>query len=168
MDWPALKLAARAAIVTAGVFAFADKVIGNQSTALFAAIGSFALLGLTQLTGPPGTRVQRILLRGRERGDLTFVLSATVSGGELGDSDRIAGWGLAAGVATGAAMLLWPLRRSVDLQHETAQAVRSVADVVDADGIQLAERGRIARAAVDGLRWRLLGTQHARPVRPAP
>jgi hypothetical protein len=46
VDWAALKTAARAAIVTSGVFALSDKVIGNQSTAPFAA-RSFALLGLT-------------------------------------------------------------------------------------------------------------------------
>lgn len=64
VDRAALKSAARAAIVTAGVFAFADKVIGNQSTALLASIGSFALVVLTQFTGPARTRLLAYLALG--------------------------------------------------------------------------------------------------------
>src|SRR6201999_3088071 len=45
------------AIVTAGTFAFADKVIGDQSTALFAGFGSIALLVFAQFTGPLRTRL---------------------------------------------------------------------------------------------------------------
>lgn len=47
-----LKRAARAAIVMPAVFAFADKVIGNPDTVLFAAFGSIALLVLTDFGGP--------------------------------------------------------------------------------------------------------------------
>jgi uncharacterized membrane protein YccC len=57
VDRAALKSAARAAIVITGVFAIADKVIGNPTTALFAAFGSFALLVLAQFTGPARTRL---------------------------------------------------------------------------------------------------------------
>ena len=39
------------------VFAFADKVIGQPQTSLFAAFGSFALLVLVEFTGPPRTRL---------------------------------------------------------------------------------------------------------------
>jgi uncharacterized membrane protein YccC len=56
VDRTALRRAARAAIVITGVFAFADKVIGNPTTALFAAFGSFALLVLAQFSGPPRVR----------------------------------------------------------------------------------------------------------------
>jgi uncharacterized membrane protein YccC len=55
-DLAALKGAARAAIVVPAVFAFADKVIGQPQTSLFAAFGSFALLVLVEFTGPPRTR----------------------------------------------------------------------------------------------------------------
>jgi uncharacterized membrane protein YccC len=209
VDRAALKSAARAAIVTAGVFAFADKVIGNQSTALFAAIGSFALLGLTQFTGPPRTRLLAYLAlgcagaafitlgtlcssspwlaaaamavvgfgtlfsgvfsgyfsAGATAAILTFVLPATLPAASSAIPDRLAGWGLATGAATCAVMLLWPLRRSADLQREAADAVRSVADVLDADRDQLAERGRVARDAVKGLERRMLGTQR-RPTGP--
>ena len=41
---PAAIRAARAAIVMPGLFAIADKVIGNPQIALFAAFGSFATL----------------------------------------------------------------------------------------------------------------------------
>ena len=62
-------------------------------------------------------------------------------------------------------MLLWPPRRSVDLQREAARALRAVADFLEADPNQLAERGRLAREVVDALGRRLLGSQH-RPTGP--
>ena len=48
-----LKSAARAAIVMPAVFAFADQVIAQPQTALFAAFGSFAMLVLASFSGPP-------------------------------------------------------------------------------------------------------------------
>jgi uncharacterized membrane protein YccC len=51
-----LKSAARAAVVMPSVFAFADKVIGNPQTAIFAAFGSFAMLVLVDFTGPTRSR----------------------------------------------------------------------------------------------------------------
>src|SRR5947208_16757428 len=51
-----LRSAARAAVVMPAVFAFADKVIANPQTALFAAFGSFALLVLVDFTGPLRSR----------------------------------------------------------------------------------------------------------------
>jgi uncharacterized membrane protein YccC len=51
MDTEALKSAARAAIVMPAVFAFADQVIGNPQTSLFAAFGSFAVLVLVEFGG---------------------------------------------------------------------------------------------------------------------
>jgi uncharacterized membrane protein YccC len=62
-------------------------------------------------------------------------------------------------------MLLWPPRRSADLQREAAGALRAVADFLDSDQEQLAERARLARSAVDDLGQRLLGTHH-RPTGP--
>src|SRR5437879_7114048 len=38
------------------VFAFADKVVGNPQTAIFAAFGSFAMLVLVDFTGPMRSR----------------------------------------------------------------------------------------------------------------
>jgi hypothetical protein len=52
----ALRHAARAAIVMPAVFAFADKVIGNPQTAVFAAFGSFAMLVLADFAGPMRSR----------------------------------------------------------------------------------------------------------------
>jgi uncharacterized membrane protein YccC len=49
----ALRKAARAAIVVPLVFAFADKVIEQPQTTIFAAFGSFALLVLADFRGPP-------------------------------------------------------------------------------------------------------------------
>jgi hypothetical protein len=53
----ALNSAARAAIVMPGVFAFADQVIGNPQTSLFAAFGSFAVLVLVEFGGLRRTRL---------------------------------------------------------------------------------------------------------------
>ena len=51
-----LKHAARAAIVIPAVFAFADKVIQQPQSTIFAAFGSFALLALASFGGPPRKR----------------------------------------------------------------------------------------------------------------
>jgi len=209
LDRAALKSAARAAIVIPGVFAFADKVIGNQSMALFAAFGSFALLVLAQFTGPPRTRLLAYLAlgcagaafitlgtlcsrspwlatvamavigfgilfsgvfsgffsAGAPAAVMTFVLPVTIPAANSEIPARLAGWGLATGAAIFAVMLLWPTRGIVDPLREAADALRSVADVLDADQDQRAQRGRVARNAVEGLERRLLGTQR-RPTGP--
>jgi uncharacterized membrane protein YccC len=53
----ALRSAARAAIVVPAVVAFADKVIGDPQTTLFAAFGSFAMLVFVDFTGPRRSRL---------------------------------------------------------------------------------------------------------------
>jgi uncharacterized membrane protein YccC len=53
----ALRKAARAAIVIPFVVAFADKVIQQPQTTIFAALGSFALLVLADFQGPPAARL---------------------------------------------------------------------------------------------------------------
>ena len=57
VDMAALKTAARAAIVMPAVFAFADTVIGQPQTSIFAAFGSFAMLVLVDVEGPPLPRL---------------------------------------------------------------------------------------------------------------
>jgi uncharacterized membrane protein YccC len=57
IDVFALRRAARAAIVMPAGFAFADLVIENQDTTLFAAFGSFAILVLADFGGPPRARL---------------------------------------------------------------------------------------------------------------
>lgn len=59
-----LKSAARAAIVMPAVFAFADQVIRQPQTALFAAFGSFAMLVLASFSGPPRSRFTAYLSLG--------------------------------------------------------------------------------------------------------
>jgi hypothetical protein len=59
-----LKSAARAGVVMPAVFAFADKVIGDPQTALFAAFGSFAMLVLVDFTGPVRSRFVAYLALG--------------------------------------------------------------------------------------------------------
>jgi uncharacterized membrane protein YccC len=96
---------------------------------------------------------------------LTFILPVTIPAANTAIPDRLAGWGLATGAAICAVMLLWPQRRSADLQRKAAAAVRDVADVLDADAAQVTERGRVAREAVDSLGRRLRGAQ-IRPTGP--
>src|SRR6478609_8861849 len=52
LDRPALKSAIRAAIFMPAVFAFADNVIAQPQTTIFSAFGSFAILVLTDFSGP--------------------------------------------------------------------------------------------------------------------
>jgi uncharacterized membrane protein YccC len=209
LDRTALRRAARAAIVLPAVFAFGDKVIGNPTTALFGAFGSFALLVLAQFGGPWRARALAYLAlgctgvvfitlgtlcsrspwlaaaamavvgfgvlfsgvfsgyvsAGSPAAILSFVLPVTVRAANSAIPARLAGWGLASGAAICAVMLLWPPRRGADPEHEAADAVRSVADVLDTDADQLAQRGRVAHQAVAGLEQRLRGTQQ-RPTGP--
>ena len=205
----ALKSAARAAIVMPAVFAFADKVIAQPQTSIFAAFGSIALLVLTEFGGPPRARflayaglacvgvafitlgtvcsrdpwlaagVMAIVgfatlfsgvfggyfVAGATGALLALVLPVTLPAPNSAIPDRLEGWGLAAGAAICAAMLLWPPRRHSELEHEAADALRAVADFMVADPEQLTERGQIAREAVDAFGRRQLRTQH-RPTGP--
>jgi uncharacterized membrane protein YccC len=96
---------------------------------------------------------------------LIFVLPVTTPAANSAIPDRLEGWGLATGATICSVMLLWPIRRRADLQRQAAVAVRSVADVVDSDAKQFAERAALAREAVGGLGRRLLGIKH-RPTGP--
>jgi hypothetical protein len=96
---------------------------------------------------------------------LTFVLPVTLPGSNSVIPERLEGWGLATGAAISALMLLWPPRRRADFHRQAAGALRAVADLLVADGEVSADRARIARASVDALGRRLLGTQH-RPTGP--
>jgi uncharacterized membrane protein YccC len=96
---------------------------------------------------------------------LTFVLPVTIPAPNSAIPDRLEGWGIAVGAGLCALMLLWPPRWRKDLQRDAAAALRAVADLLDSDREQWDERARIARASVDALGRRLLGTQH-RPTGP--
>jgi len=96
---------------------------------------------------------------------LTFVLPATLPAPNSAIPDRLEGWGLALGACVTAAMLLWPARRRADQRREAATALRAVADLAASETGLAAEKDRLARAAVDGLSRRFLGTQH-RPTGP--
>jgi uncharacterized membrane protein YccC len=96
---------------------------------------------------------------------LTFVLPVTLPASNSAIPERLEGWGLATGVAIAALTLLWPPCRRADFHRQAAGALRAVADLLVADGEVSADRARIARASVDALGRRLLGTQH-RPTGP--
>jgi uncharacterized membrane protein YccC len=96
---------------------------------------------------------------------VTFVLPVTIPAPSSAIPDRLEGWGIAAGAGICAVMFLWPPRGRADLQRQAADVLRTVADLVDAERQQLAERTRSAVDAIDGLARRLLGTPH-RPTGP--
>jgi uncharacterized membrane protein YccC len=56
-DRSSLKAALRTAIVMPATFAFADNVIGDPQTTIFAAFGSFSILVLADFQGPPRKRL---------------------------------------------------------------------------------------------------------------
>jgi uncharacterized membrane protein YccC len=96
---------------------------------------------------------------------LTFVLPVTIPASSSAIPDRLEGWGLAVGAGICAVMLLWPPRPRSALRHAASAALRAVADLMAARPEEWPEDARAARAAVDDLGRRLLGTQH-RPTGP--
>jgi hypothetical protein len=75
-DLAALRRAGRAAIVMPAVFAFCDQVIGDATSALFAAFGSFAMLAMVDFRGPMLDRV-------RNQGALVVACCALICLGTL-------------------------------------------------------------------------------------
>jgi uncharacterized membrane protein YccC len=126
------------------------------------AAGAMALVGFATLFSGV---ISGYVAAGTTGALVTFVLPVTVQAPNSAIPDRLAGWGLATGAGICAVMLIWPSRGRADLRHEAAGALRAVADLLEADPEQSAERALRAREAVDGLGRRLLGTQH-RPTGP--
>jgi uncharacterized membrane protein YccC len=195
------------------VFGFADGVIGNADTTLFAAFGSVALLVLTDFAGPPRSRLTAYvsltlvgavlivlgtlcsqeawlavlgmavvgfaILFGRLLGSyfgagafaamLLFIIPIGVPGPISAIPDRLAGWFLAAAVATAAAMLLWPTRHNDQLRAGAARACRALADLIDpgssTDASAAAARAEAASSAVRDLRRSFVASP-LRPTRP--
>jgi uncharacterized membrane protein YccC len=156
---PLTRLAAYAGLGCAGAVFVTLGTLCSRDPWL--ATGAMALVGFVVLFSGA---VNGYFAAGATGAILTFVLPVTIPAQASAIPDRLEGWGLAVGVGTCAAMLLWPPRRSSGLQREAAGALRAVADVVD-PGSEDPERGRLARAAVDDLGRRLLGAQH-RPTGP--
>jgi uncharacterized membrane protein YccC len=73
-----LRRAARAAIVFPSLFAFGDKVVGNPQYTLFAAFGSFALVGLVEFSGTFANRLRSQLVLAAVAG-LMIVIGTLVS-----------------------------------------------------------------------------------------
>ena len=100
---------------------------------------------------------------------LAFVLPVTLPAPLSSIPARLEGWGLAAGAAICAVMLLWPARPRGTLRPQAARACSALADLgdskLDGDRGTIEARARAAREAVDGLRRGFLGTPH-RPTGP--
>ncbi len=101
---------------------------------------------------------------------LAFVLPVTIAAPLSSIPARLEGWGLAAGAATCAVMLLWPPRSREVLRSQAARACLALADLADAklagDGATIEARSSAAGEAVDGLRSGFLRAPH-RPTGPA-
>jgi hypothetical protein len=126
------------------------------------AAGAMAVVGFTTLFSGV---ISGYFAAGATGAILTFVLPVTLPAPISAIPDRLEGWGLAAAAAISALMLLWPPRQRADLEREAAGALCAVADLLDANRETWAERARLARASVDALGRRLMGTQH-RPTGP--
>lgn len=100
---------------------------------------------------------------------LAFVLPVTLPAPLSSIPARLEGWGLAAGAAICAVMLLWPARPRGTLRPQAARACSALADLgdskLDGERATIEARARAAREAVDGLRRGFLGTPH-RPTGP--
>jgi uncharacterized membrane protein YccC len=126
------------------------------------AAGAMLLVGFATLfTGV----INSYVAAGSTAALLTFVLPVTLPVPNSAIPERLEGFALAAGVGICALMLLWPPRQRADLQRQAAEALRAVADLLDAPRATWVERARLARASVDALGRRLIGTQH-RPTGP--
>jgi uncharacterized membrane protein YccC len=101
---------------------------------------------------------------------LAFVLPVTLAAPASAIPARLEGWGLAAGAATCAVMLLWPSRSRDVLRSQAARACLTLADLAEAklagDGATIEARAPVAREAVEGLRSGFLSAPH-RPTGPA-
>jgi len=100
---------------------------------------------------------------------LAFVLPVTIAAPLSSIPARLEGWGLAAGAATCAVMLLWPSRSQDVLRSQAARACLALADLAEAklagDGATIEARAPVAREAVEGLRSGFLSAPH-RPTGP--
>jgi hypothetical protein len=100
---------------------------------------------------------------------LAFVLPVTLAAPASAIPARLEGWGLAAGAATCAVMLLWPSRSRDVLRSQAARACLALADLAEAklagDGATIEARAPVAREAVEGLRSGFLSAPH-RPTGP--
>ncbi len=100
---------------------------------------------------------------------LAFILPVAIPAPVSAIPWRLAGWGLAAGAAICAVMLIWPPQGGGTLRRDAASACRALADlagsVFTADRQVAEAAARAARTAAEGLRNRLAGTPH-RPTGP--
>ena len=79
---------------------------------------------------------------------LAFVLAVMVPAGAVAIPARLAGWALAAALCIPAALLLWPGRPRDVTRHDAAEALRSLADLVEANAsADTTAEGAAAQAA---------------------
>ena len=127
------------------------------------AAGAMAVVGFATLFAGV---INGYAAAGATGGLLAFVLPVTLPAPNSAIPERLEGWALAGGASICALMLLWPPRQRAEFQRRAAEALRAVADLLEGGQEAWAERARVARASVDDLGRRFLGTQH-RPTGPS-
>jgi uncharacterized membrane protein YccC len=95
---------------------------------------------------------------------LTFILAAMVPAPAAATPERLEGWALAAGAATAAQLLIWPLRVQASLRSAASRAATALADLTASelarDSHTLADHVGNAAGALRRLRAEFLAAPH--------
>jgi len=156
-----------AAYLSLGLIGAAEVVVGTLcSRDAWLAAGAMAVAGFAILFSGV---INGYFAAGGTAALLAFVLPVSIPAPLSAIPWRLAGWGLAAGAAICAVMLIWPPRRSRTLRGDAGAVCLALADLADSvcfAGQQSAgSRADAAAAAVDGLRKQLEAAPH-RPTGP--
>jgi uncharacterized membrane protein YccC len=157
--WPRLRaylatLVLGAMLVALGSVASPDAWL----SALVMLLVAFAIAFAALFGGYPAASQTALLL--------PLVLAVTIPTGPAGVMARVLGWAAAGVLATGAALLLWPLDEQPALARHAANACRCLAALIGGQAPEAYPRQLIAaRAEVEALRRAYTATQH-RPSAP--
>ncbi len=92
---------------------------------------------------------------------LSFVLALMVPADASQIPDRLAGWGIAATLATAAVLLVWPQRPRSVVRAGAARAARALAELIESEDAATRERhSAAARAAIRTTRSDFVSMQH--------
>lgn len=92
---------------------------------------------------------------------LSFVLALMVPADAAQIPDRLAGWGIAATLATAAVLLVWPQRPRSVVRSGAARAARALADLIESeDAAQREHHSAAARSAIRTTRGDFVSMQH--------
>jgi uncharacterized membrane protein YccC len=159
---PLKRLAANVSLTLIGAVLITLGTLCSQEEWL--AIAGMAVVGFTILF----TRLLgSYFASGSFAATLLFIIPIGVPGPVSAIPDRLAGWFLAATVATAATIVLWPARHLDALRAHAARACRALADLLESGSSADASAGsaEAASSAVNDLRRSFVSTP-LRPTRP--